>query len=145
MSTNGDQRSISRLYFFLLKRYFRFSDRLTAVVLGCSVRCVIKLNRELKRLGLRFTKPRSSTCRPTSYLPLPKKPRFNRSLTAYEYAWIRDVNLGKAEIRLEGQTLTGPDAADQLKRLLYRERYKTQYDQWVYEKRHVGHPRGEHE
>lgn len=134
-SLSGEARIMPRIDLLWLKQYYRFSNDVIAQHLKCNVRHVARMATALKALGLRFKHPRSINRRPDSFAPLPKKPRFTRSLTPEEYAWVEDVRNGKAVIRLNGRERTGPDAAKELKYLLYRDKYNEQYHDWVYEKR----------
>gem|GEM_PF-6041481 len=144
-SLDGAFCKVPRLHVLWLRQYFRFSNCVIAEHLGCSQRQVASMNRALKSAGFRFTKPRRATNRPCSVLPLPHKPKFNRLLSEEECAWISDVRTGKATVRIDGQLMTGPEAAQRLKRTLHRDHYKEQYDDWVYEQRHVGWSWGQDE
>jgi hypothetical protein len=137
-----DTRVVPRIDLLWLKEYFQFPNDVIARHLNCSVRQVAKMTRELKAYGLRFRHPRSNSQRPASFGPLPKKPQFDRSLTPDEHAWIADVRSGKANIKLDGQGVTGPEAAKELKYLLHRDRDKEQYDAWVDKHRLIGYSEG---
>jgi hypothetical protein len=139
---NGETHTVRRIDLLWLKQHFRFSNAEVATHLNCNVRQVAKMSQKLEAYGLHFRHPRSSSHRPDSFKPLPKKPQFDRSLTRDERAWVEDVKSGKVTIRLDGQDTTGPDAARELKYMLHRDRDKEQYDAWVDKQRLVGYKAG---
>jgi hypothetical protein len=137
-----ETRVLPRIDLLWLKEHFQFPNDVIAGHFNCSVRQVANMTRKLKAYGLRFRHPRSTSQRPISFGPLPKKPQFDRSLTPDEHAWIADVRSGKAFIKLDGQRVTGPKAAKELKYILHRDRDKEQYDAWVDKHRLAGHTEG---